>query len=125
MLGEIVGWEANRFINSGISRKWTERGKQSCYLLCHTLFHMFLVEQTLRFGCTPHLSLKKCANSRKKAKFKHKITYFGGDWGYPPPSMTMTLNDTFQLLFPVEAGQDDYIKEICSPEGLIFNPARL
>ena len=30
-----------------------------------------------------------------------------------------------RLLFPVEAGQDDYIKEICSPEGLIFNPARL
>ena len=28
-------------------------------------------------------------------------------------------------LFPVEAGQDDYIKEICSPEGLTFNPARL
>ena len=30
-----------------------------------------------------------------------------------------------RLLFRVEAGQDDYIKEICSPEGLIFNPARL
>ena len=30
-----------------------------------------------------------------------------------------------RLLFPVEAGQDDYIKEICSPEGLIFNPVRL
>ena len=30
-----------------------------------------------------------------------------------------------RLWFPVEAGQDDYIKEICSPEGLIFNPARL
>ena len=27
------------------------------------------------------------------------------------------------LLFPLEAGQDDYIKEICSPEGLVFNPA--
>ena len=25
----------------------------------------------------------------------------------------------------VEAGQDDYIKEICSPEGLTFNPVRL
>ena len=25
----------------------------------------------------------------------------------------------------VEAGQDDYIKKICSPEGLIFNPSRL
>ena len=24
------------------------------------------------------------------------------------------------LLFPVEAGQDDYIKEICSPEGLVL-----
>ena len=30
-----------------------------------------------------------------------------------------------RLLFPVEAGQDDFIKEICSPKGLIFNPARL
>ena len=30
-----------------------------------------------------------------------------------------------RLLFPVEAGQDDYIKEICVPEGLVFNPARL
>ena len=30
-----------------------------------------------------------------------------------------------RLLIPVEAGQDDYIKEICSPEGLISNPARL
>ena len=30
-----------------------------------------------------------------------------------------------RLVLPVEAGQDDYIKEICSPEGLIFNPARL
>ena len=29
-----------------------------------------------------------------------------------------------RLVLPVEAGQDDYIKEICSPEGLIFNPAR-
>ena len=29
------------------------------------------------------------------------------------------------LLLPVEAGQDDYIKEICTLEGLIFNPARL
>ena len=29
------------------------------------------------------------------------------------------------LLFPVEAGKDDYIKEIYSPQGLIFNPARL
>ena len=28
-------------------------------------------------------------------------------------------------LFLVEAGQDDYNKEICSPEGLTFNPARL
>ena len=28
-------------------------------------------------------------------------------------------------MFPVETGQDDYIKEICSTEGLIFNPARL
>ena len=26
-------------------------------------------------------------------------------------------------LFPVEAGQDDYIKEICPPEGLVLNPA--
>ena len=25
-----------------------------------------------------------------------------------------------RILFPVEAGQDEYIKEICSPEGLIF-----
>ena len=30
-----------------------------------------------------------------------------------------------RLLFPVEVGQDDYIKEMCSTEGLIFNPARL
>ena len=30
-----------------------------------------------------------------------------------------------RLLFPEEAGQDDYIKEICSPKGLVFNPARL
>ena len=30
-----------------------------------------------------------------------------------------------RLLFHVEAGQDDYIQEICSPEGLILNPARL
>ena len=30
-----------------------------------------------------------------------------------------------RLLFPVEAGEGDYIEEICSPEGLIFNPARL
>ena len=30
-----------------------------------------------------------------------------------------------RLLFPVEAGKDDYFKEICSPEGLIFNPDRL
>ena len=30
-----------------------------------------------------------------------------------------------RLQFPVEAGQDDYIQEICYPEGLIFNPARL
>ena len=30
-----------------------------------------------------------------------------------------------RLLFPVGAGQDDYIKEICSPECLVFNPARL
>ena len=30
-----------------------------------------------------------------------------------------------RLLFPVEAEQDVYIKEICSPEGLIFNPAKL
>ena len=30
-----------------------------------------------------------------------------------------------RLLFHVEAEQDDYIKEICSPEGLVFNPARL
>jgi hypothetical protein len=29
-----------------------------------------------------------------------------------------------RLLFPVEAGQDDSIKEICSPKGLIFNPAK-
>ena len=29
-----------------------------------------------------------------------------------------------RLVLPVEAGQDDYIKEICSPEGFIFNPAR-
>ena len=29
-----------------------------------------------------------------------------------------------RLVLPVEAGQDDYIKEICSPEGLVFNPAR-
>ena len=29
-----------------------------------------------------------------------------------------------RLLICVEAGQDDYIKEICSPEGLIYNPAR-
>ena len=29
-----------------------------------------------------------------------------------------------RLLFPVEAGQDDYIKEICSPRGLIFKAAR-
>ena len=25
----------------------------------------------------------------------------------------------------MEAGQDDYIKERCSPKGLIFKPARL
>ena len=30
-----------------------------------------------------------------------------------------------KFLFPVEAGKDDYIKEICFPEGLIFNRARL
>ena len=30
-----------------------------------------------------------------------------------------------RLLFPVEGGQDDYIKELCSLEGLIFNPARI
>ena len=31
-----------------------------------------------------------------------------------------------RLLFPVEAEQDDYINEICSPEGLLFfYPARL
>ena len=30
-----------------------------------------------------------------------------------------------RLLFPVEAGQDEYIKEICSPEDLNFNPAKL
>ena len=30
-----------------------------------------------------------------------------------------------RLLFPVEAGQDDYFKEICSPEGLTFNPTRI
>ena len=30
-----------------------------------------------------------------------------------------------KLLFPVEAGQDVYIKEICSPEGFFFIPARL
>ena len=30
-----------------------------------------------------------------------------------------------RLLFPVEAGQDDYFKEICSLEGLILNPATL
>ena len=30
-----------------------------------------------------------------------------------------------RLLFPVEALQDDYIKETGSQEGLIFNPARL
>ena len=30
-----------------------------------------------------------------------------------------------RLLSSVEAGQDDYIKEICSPEGLTFNPVRL
>ena len=30
-----------------------------------------------------------------------------------------------RLLFPVEAGQDDYFKEIYSPKGLVFNPARL
>ena len=30
-----------------------------------------------------------------------------------------------RLLIPPEAGQDDYIKAICSPEGLVFNPARL
>ena len=29
------------------------------------------------------------------------------------------------LLFPVEAGQDDHIKEIFSPDGLVFNPATL
>ena len=29
-----------------------------------------------------------------------------------------------RLLFPVEAGQDDYIQEIRPSEGLIFNPAR-
>ena len=30
-----------------------------------------------------------------------------------------------RLLFSVKAGQGDYIKEICSPEGLVFNPARI
>ena len=25
-----------------------------------------------------------------------------------------------RLIFPVKAGQDDYIKDICSPEGLIL-----
>ena len=30
-----------------------------------------------------------------------------------------------RLLFTVEAGQNDYIKEMCSPKGLIFNPVRL
>ena len=30
-----------------------------------------------------------------------------------------------RFLFRVEAGQDDYIKEICFPEGLIFNPVRI
>ena len=30
-----------------------------------------------------------------------------------------------RLLLPLEAGQDDYIKEKCSPEGLNLNPARL
>ena len=30
-----------------------------------------------------------------------------------------------RLLFPVEAGQDDYNIEKSSPEGLVFNPARL
>ena len=30
-----------------------------------------------------------------------------------------------RLQLHVEAGQYDYIKEICSPEGFIFNPARL
>ena len=30
-----------------------------------------------------------------------------------------------RLLVPVEAGQDDYIKEICSHEGFNFIPARL
>jgi hypothetical protein len=30
-----------------------------------------------------------------------------------------------RLLFPVEAGQDDYIKEKGSPGGLTFNPAGL
>ena len=29
------------------------------------------------------------------------------------------------LLFPVEAGPDDYTKEISSPSGLIFNPVGL
>ena len=30
-----------------------------------------------------------------------------------------------QKWFPVKAGQDDYIKEIGSPEALLFNPTRL
>ena len=30
-----------------------------------------------------------------------------------------------RLLFPVETGNDHSIKDICSPEDLIFKPARL
>ena len=39
--------------------------------------------------------------------------------GFPKPGQQQ------RLLFPVEAGQDDYIKEIWSPKGLFFNPFRL
>ena len=35
------------------------------------------------------------------------------------------LGQQQRLLFPVEVGQYDYIKQICSPEGLVFNPVRL
>ena len=41
MFGEIVGLEANTIINSGISRKWTERGKTELLLaMSHIISHV-------------------------------------------------------------------------------------
>ena len=41
MLGEIVGLAAYRFINSGISRKWTERRKTELLLAkSHIISHV-------------------------------------------------------------------------------------